>query len=61
MAKPKTCLYCAHGDNYWPMYVGNDWRKWGTVKCIRTGRRHDTADGCDKWEENQALEIEVVI
>ena len=47
MAKNKPCLYCAHGDNSWPMYVGN--------------RRHDTADGCDKLEEHQALEREVGI
>ena len=60
MATPETCLYCAHGDNYWPMYVGNDWRKWGTVKCIRTGRRHDPSHRCRKWETYKNPEIEVV-
>lgn len=46
----RSCQSCKHHGDYWPMYVGDDWRKWGTIKCFRTGRRHTCEYACRKWE-----------
>lgn len=34
------------------MYVGNDQRKWGTVKCEKK-RRRVLPIGCEKFEPNK--------
>jgi len=47
------CLYAERGS-YHPMHVGDDWRKWGTVKCIRTKKHRRVyalgGPGCDKYK-----------
>ena len=30
---------CKYAHDYWPMYCGRDQRKWGTVRCDRSGGR----------------------
>lgn len=34
-----SCECCMHAEDYWPMYVGDDERKWGTIKCSKKKRR----------------------
>lgn len=47
----KTCICCAFANGYWPMYVGDDPRKWGTTLCCRgkRKRRVDADHVCKKW------------
>ena len=52
------CNECIYARGYWPMYVGNDARKWGTSTCVRLKRhkRVDTLcgfDGCNKGIKKQ--------
>ena len=47
--KRDSCECCMHAGDYWPMYVGDDERKWGTIKCARK-RRLVLPLGCDKFE-----------
>lgn len=50
-----SCLNCKHGG-YWPMYAGDDPRKWGTYSCHRTKRtrRFQEPRSCEKWEADDA-------
>ena len=34
-----SCECCMHAGDYWPMYVGDDEKKWGTIKCSKKKRR----------------------
>ena len=47
----KTCICCAFANGYWPMYVGDDPRKWGTTLCCRgkRKRRVDADHVCKRW------------
>lgn len=33
------CHGCVYALGYWPMYVGDDPRKWGTTRCVRLRRQ----------------------
>jgi len=50
---PVKCQECRFAVGYHPMYVGDDWRKWGTSTCVRIKRHRrvdvlSDYDGCSK-------------
>ena len=47
--KHDSCDWCMHARDYWPMYVGDDETKWGTIKCAKRRRRVFPL-GCEKFE-----------
>lgn len=45
MNKRTGCCKFAH--DYWPMYMGGDERKWGTIRCEKKCRR-EIVERCSK-------------
>ena len=56
--RPRNCDNCRHATDYWPMYCGDDHRKWGTVRCSkdspRKAKRYKLTHTCKRWIEQES-------